>query len=300
MLKKSIEDINETFFSESNCALYSASGKIDFDFSFQVLWMTKYEDFLKDYKNKKIGNNLFIESKGYSINDPDGMFFQRFEIWWVYIDSAQWFLNFIQHNLKIKDFLYIYYLFLFWNELYFYKEIEIDDWKMVIPPKISIMNKLYKSKELKNIDKYLVKEYPIKTIIENKQDNNSILFETLEWDTYDLYRIVKNMNSKKNIRFSPIKIWIIDNSEHNNIKKIFSKLLPNSEYDEKEEDDNESILKSWEIFNYFVATSKRKSQTPSNEKIKQEIFKLWKENNISDEEIERGISFVNNFLSSIL
>ena len=42
--------------------------------------MTKYEDFLKDYKNKKIGNNLFIESKGYSIDDPDGMFFQRFEI----------------------------------------------------------------------------------------------------------------------------------------------------------------------------------------------------------------------------
>lgn len=44
------------------------------------------------------------------------------------------------------------------------------------------------------------------------------------------------------------------------------------------------VIKTGEFFDYFIATSKRKSPELKMEKIKEEILKLWNKNDISEKE----------------
>lgn len=303
MLKKSIEDIN-TF------VVKWISGEVmgNSDINYKTLWVVQFEDFLKWYDSKKLKEKIFIKLEKYYEHDKYNIP-PMFELNWINIDFHSFWYNCVKSKLTVKTLLYLYYNYIFWIDLYAW--YEYTEWESYDNTKFYIFNSFYINRlfewdenYIKNVKnaysplKYCLRENNIETLLWTEIYEKLKKYEKKwEWEKSISY---ENILKKSTINLFPILIWISDKYELDNIKKIFSKLLPNSEYDEKEEDDNESILKSWEIFNYFVATSKRKSQTLSNEKIKQEIFKLWKENNISDEEIERGISFVNNFLSSIL
>lgn len=302
MTNKTIEDINAFVVKwVSNQGIWNA------DISYKTLWVVEFEDFLKWYDSENLKEKIFIKLEKYFEHDrlrvPP-----MFEINWINIDFQYYWYEYVRWKITVKTFLYLYYHYIFWIDVYGVLEYIHEGNNHY--SNFYISNSFYINKMFEwNNDYVKIIENSYHDITPSLIENN---IKVLWWtDNYNKLRkyeekwegkkmITYEKEWKINTTFYPIIIWTSDKYELDNIKKMFSKILPNSEYDEKEENNNKSILKSCEIFDYFVATSKRKSQNPNNEKIKEEIFKLWKENSISDEEIERGISFVNIFLSSIL
>lgn len=284
--------------------------KQNYDFCFKTLWTIQYNDFLKSEDNDLLLNKLVINSNNYIDDKKDDIEYPWLMINWLKIDFYYFWFHQIKANMTLKDLLYIYYHFLFWVDLYTYREITFDENWNNIGVNFYIINSFYKQKELKTLSDFLIEQKPagweepsektkrLASKIESYKRTIDI-YEKWKWKTVDVYEIKENDKIKKQIIITPILVQVNNQTDINSLKKIF---VVNKYDDSENEEQKEKVIKTGEFFDYFIATSKRKSQEPEPEieRIKENILKLWNKNNISEKEINKGIDFVNNFLSNIL
>lgn len=282
--------------------------KQSYDFCFKTLWVIQYNDFLKSEDNYLLLNKLVINSNNYVDDKKDDIEYPWLIINWLKIDFYYFWFHQIKANMILKDLLYIYYHFLFWVDLYTYREITFDENWNNIGVNFYIINSFYKQKELKTLSDFLIEQKPagweepnektkrLSSKIESYKRTIEI-YEKWKWKTVDVYEIKENDKTKKQIIITPILVQVNNQTDINSLKKI---LVVNKYDDSEDEEQKEKVIKTGEFFDYFIASSKRKAPELKIEKIKEDILKLWDKNNISEKEINKGIDFVNNFLSNIL
>lgn len=281
----------------------------DYQFNFNTPWMVDFNNFLNNQNTDKLSKEVKIESKDFLNDEKTDVVIPRFELNWVVIDFHKPWFDQIKRNITIKEFLYIYYHFIFWIELYTYIEIWTDKKTEKRIVNFELLNTFSKNKILDKIKDSLIEEKEVYIIPEKKYkmkwskeqyEKTLQLWKDWEWKTVKIFHI-DNEKKDTHIYLCPIRIWTDNKRDFDNLKKIISKLSPNQEYDKKEEEDkSKSILKTGEIFDYFVATSKIEAKSPENDTIRDKLSELWKEKSLSDEEIENWINFVNKFLANIL
>lgn len=99
---------------------------------------------------------------------------------------------------------------------------------------------------------------------------------------------------------SKIDCWHENEDMFKDFKKILKRYTPKKNYDKKEEGQWETLLRTGEIFNYLVATSKIPSPPPSYDKIRNTLIEDGGRSGFSDEELEKQINVVRSFLSHTL
>ncbi|MBW7954415.1 hypothetical protein H3C61_01250 [Candidatus Gracilibacteria bacterium] len=282
--------------------------KQNYDFCFKTLGVIQYNDFLKSEDNYLLLNKLVINSNNYVDDKKDDIEYPGLIINGLKIDFYYFWFHQIKANMILKDLLYIYYHFLFGVDLYTYREITFDENGNNIDVNFYIINSFYKQKELKSLSDFLIEQKPaggeepsektkrLASKIESYKRTIDI-YERWKGKTVDVYEIKENDKIKKQIIITPILVQVDNQTDINSLKKI---LVVNKYDDNEDEEQKEKVIKTGEFFDYFIASSKRKAPELKIEKIKEDILKLGDKNNISEKEINKGIDFVNNFLSNIL
>lgn len=107
-------------------------------------------------------------------------------------------------------------------------------------------------------------------------------------------------NDRKEWRVFPIVCYQERPDALKELRTILKKFKPNTEYDKKEEDQWETLLRTGEIFNYLVATSKILSPSPSHDKIRNAILEDGGRADFSNEELDNQMDIVRKFLSHTL
>lgn len=108
--------------------------------------------------------------------------------------------------------------------------------------------------------------------------------------------VKQKMEPSTGMIISKINCWHENEDKFKNFKKIIKWYAPKKSYDKKEEDYWESILRTGEIFNYLVATSKTPSPLPSYDKIRNTLLEDGGRSGFSNEELDRQIDVVRSFL----
>lgn len=296
------DDSNSPLFPWENTELrkwhkWDFIARKDYNFSYNITWMLSYEDFLKDYEYNQIHKKINLKAN-YINKEDNSVILPKFEFnnLSIYIDKL-WFW-WSERSIKIKDLLYICYNYIFWVKLYTYHDLDTNE-KIIVDNinKDMLIENFYKKhkdvkKDLNNllINKHKLKENWFESKIEK-------IKEELEWFKQETY-LAKN--EIWYIFLTPIILKSDNQRDFNNLKSLLTKLAPNRDYSKNDDANKESIIKTGEIFDYFIATSKWYTKDIDENKIHSELLKTWKNENISEYEVKKWIEFIENFLANIL
>mgnify|MGYP004001610015 CR=1 FL=1 len=280
----------------------------DYQFNFNTPWMIEYDNFLKNENTEKLSKELKIKIRDFWNEDNTDVILPRFELNWVIIDFYKPWFDQIKRNITIKEFLYIYYHFIFWIDLYTYIEIKNNKEKDTKEIKMEILNSFSNKEISEKINQYLIEEKVVYEIPDKKYQRKLPketyegmfkIWQDWEWKKVNIYHI-NNEKEDTTLYICPIISKLDNDKDLIKLKKVLSKLSPNQNYSKNKEENKKSILKTGEIFDYLVASSKWYTKEVEKDKIYSEIINLWKEESISNEEIEKWIESMENFLANIL
>lgn len=295
-----IEEKNNIIFDVEN-KNYKKWYRRDVEFSYDCPSMASYEDFLKNDWNKT-NEKIKITASDFLNEEMTDITLPRFELNWINIDfHFPWFEQ-TKRSIKVKDFIYLFYNYIFWIDMYSYIEIINNE------PTFKILNSVSKMKFFEDNKIYLKEEklgYVIppeefkRRMWKENYEKEAKLWEDWKWK-YISYFEDNQTHIKRQFWICPIVITTDDERKVKCLKMLLKKLSPNTKYSQQDNTDKESILKTGEIFDYFIASSKRPSREIEKSKIHDELIKLWKTEQVHDDEIDKWVKFVENFLANIL
>lgn len=102
-------------------------------------------------------------------------------------------------------------------------------------------------------------------------------------------------------RLSKIICWHDEERGFRKFKRALSDLVGNRGYDKGPKNaETRPILRTGEIFDFFVSNAKNPEEAPNNDAIRTAIEQSSGRSGMSDEEIGKWMAFVSNFLAHIL
>lgn len=96
---------------------------------------------------------------------------------------------------------------------------------------------------------------------------------------------------------SKVDCWHKDEDSFKKLKKTLKWFAPKKSYDKKEEDNWKTILRTGEIFEYLVATSKIPSPVPSYDTIRKAILENGGRSDFSNQELDSQMDSVRKLLT---
>lgn len=271
---------------------------------FYTPYILQYEDFLAWNNdspiNKLIEENIF-NNQGIIESKKDSVIFPLFKFYDINLEFDGVWYRYTKQSFTRKDFLYVFYQFIFWIPTYTCLRKHHDNLEF------SIINKFEfdKIKEDDAVNKKRIIEQPVyhevpDATLQKWSSSYAEMWQNAfrRWQWEMKYH--SDNAEHQNTTIIPIKIWTDDNYNIEALRNVLEKFAPNQWYDKKEVDnDSELSLQSHEIFEYFATVSKHKIN-PDYERIQKRLIEEGINEDISPEELQKQLDIVESFLSNIL